>query len=312
MNVPGMDLSTARITWEARDQEPAFGPTFTYAPKNNGVQWVEGEAQWPDGRRAFATATFNVNAPNVVWFDDALPTGAISASDGGDSWNWVSSNPAPNSGTVAHQSAVATGSHQHLFSGAIATLAVGTGDILYAWVYLDPANPPTEIMLQWATGSVSAPDWGHRAYWGANSLGYGSDGSNSRRYMGPLPARGQWVQLKVPASQVGLEGSTLTGMAFTLFGGRATWDAAGRLSASSGTPVPVPASLRVTTAGATLTWPSVSGSLYSVSYKNNLTDPTWVPATPTPITATGAISSWTDPTSRQAPQRFYKVTQLGQ
>jgi hypothetical protein len=31
----------------------------------------------------------------------------------------------------------------------------------------------------------------------------------------------------VPSSTVGLNGSTLTGMAFTLYGGRATWDNAG-------------------------------------------------------------------------------------
>jgi hypothetical protein len=85
-------------------------------------------------------------------------------------------------------------------------------------------------MLQWNDGS-----WEHRAYWGANSLDYGIDGTPTRRYMGALPAPGQWVQLKVPASQVNLEGSILNGMAFTLYNGRATWDAAGRLSQVSGT-----------------------------------------------------------------------------
>jgi hypothetical protein len=45
--------------------------------------------------------------------------------------------------------------------------------------------------------------------------------------MGALPAAGQWVKLAIPASAVGLEGSTLTGMGFTLYGGRATWDNAG-------------------------------------------------------------------------------------
>ena len=123
--------------------------------------------------------------------------------EGGDSWNWVNSNPAPYSGTSAHQSAASAGAHQHFFYNATATLAIGTGDVLYAWVYLDPSNPPSEIMLQWNDGS-----WDHRAYWGANSLSYGIDGTASRRYMGPLPAAGQWVQLKVPASQVGLEGSS--------------------------------------------------------------------------------------------------------
>src|SRR5205814_1945808 len=37
--------------------------------------------------------------------------------------------------------------------------------------------------------------------------------------------------LRVPASRVNLEGSTIKGMAFTLYNGRASWDAAGRLSA---------------------------------------------------------------------------------
>src|SRR5438552_3390257 len=46
--------------------------------------------------------------------------------------------------------------------------------------------------------------------------------------MGALPVAGQWVRLEVPASLVGLEGTALDGMAFTLFGGRATWDYTGK------------------------------------------------------------------------------------
>jgi hypothetical protein len=55
--------------------------------------------------------------------------------------------------------------------------------------------------------------------------------------MGALPPAGQWVRLEVPASSVGLEGRVLTGMAFTLYGGRATWDHAGKA-----TPTNAPAS----------------------------------------------------------------------
>jgi hypothetical protein len=78
-------------------------------------------------------------------------------------------------------------------------------------------------MLQWNDGN-----WEHRAYWGANLIGWGVNGTASRYAAGPLPAPGQWVRLSVPASAVGLEGSTLKGMAFTLHGGRATWDLAGK------------------------------------------------------------------------------------
>ena len=102
-------------------------------------------------------------------------------------------------------------------------MTVNIGDTLFAYVYLDPANPPSEVMLQWYDGS-----WEHRAYWGANQIPWGTDGTTSRSYMGALPATGQWVKLAVPAAQMGLEGHTLSGMAFTLYGGRATWDYAGK------------------------------------------------------------------------------------
>lgn len=97
------------------------------------------------------------------------------------------------------------------------------GDKLIAYVYLDPANPPSEIMLQWNDGT-----WEHRAYWGTNQIAWGVDGTISRAFMGALPAAGSWVRLEVPAAVVGLEGRTLNGMAFTLFDGRAAWDYAGK------------------------------------------------------------------------------------
>jgi hypothetical protein len=161
-------------------------------------------------------------AAAAVWVEDAVPAGAVMA--GGEGWSWTSSNPAPFSGAVAHQSALAPGIHQHVFKGASSTLTVGVGDSLYSYVYLDPANAPSEVMLQWHDGS----SWEYRAYWGANNIGWGVDGTASRRYMGPLPATGKWVRLEVPAAQVGLEGKTVSGMAFTLYDGRATWDYAGK------------------------------------------------------------------------------------
>ena len=53
LQVPGLDLTGARVVWEARDQEPHYGTSFTFTPTNSGSQWIEAEAQWPDGRRAF-------------------------------------------------------------------------------------------------------------------------------------------------------------------------------------------------------------------------------------------------------------------
>jgi len=167
------------------------------------------------------TLTVTNQPGETVWVEDAPPTGATVTGD--EPWNWISANPAPFSGTLAHQSSIIGGEHQHYFYNATATLTVNMGDKLIAYVYIDPSNLPSEVMLQWNDGT-----WEHRAYWGANSIAWGVNGTNSRRFMGPVPAAGQWLRLEVPASQVGLEGRTLNGMAFTLFGGRATWDHAGK------------------------------------------------------------------------------------
>lgn len=308
LQAPGIDLSNARVTWEASDQPPTFASQLIFTPKNNGAQWVEAEAHLPDGRRVFAKAAFNANSPNTVWTDDSVPTGAATGGEGGDSWNnWVSSNPAPSSGTQAHQSALSAGFHQHYFDNATTTLTVSTGDVLYAYVYLDPVNPPTEVMLQWNDGT-----WTHRAYWGADQIDYGVNGTASRRYMGALPATGRWMRLEVPANQVGLEGRTVKGMAFSLFNGRATWDAAGRMAqgASESTQVSVPGvKLKMVNGIPTVTWPSTAGSVYRVAYKNDLRDANWTTATGD-ITATGTSTSWADTTPNRPSRRFYVVMRL--
>ncbi len=224
-------------------------------------------------QKTSAAVTFTVPAPStgggtggstnttgtVVWVDDALPAGATGGADGGDSWSWVNS-PAPYSGAVAHQSALATGVHQHYFDYATATMAVAAGDKLFAYVYLDPANPPTELMLQWTDGS-----WEHRAYWGANTMVYGTSGTVSRYNAGALPAAGQWVRLEVPASAVGLEGKTVKGMAFTAYGGRVTWDYAGKTDGSVVTPPTGNTTVTVTATDASASVAGLDAGVFTVS-----------------------------------------------
>ena len=53
LSSPGLDLSSARIVWEAEGQEPCYGLTFT-PDAGKSPAWVEAEAQLPDGRRVFA------------------------------------------------------------------------------------------------------------------------------------------------------------------------------------------------------------------------------------------------------------------
>jgi hypothetical protein len=125
-------------------------------------------------------------------------------------------------------SANAAGMHQHYFERAALTTRPGTGDVLYAYVNLDPTYPPSQVMLQWNTLNDNGYySWEQRAYWGADNIGWGVNGTASRYPMGSLPATDQWVRLEVPASVVGLEGRIIEGAAYTLFGGRAAWADAG-------------------------------------------------------------------------------------
>src|SRR5207237_9656025 len=62
LEVDGLNTRAAQIVWEARDQEPVIAQEFAFAPKNVGEQWVEAEAMWPDGRRAFAKTVLEAGA----------------------------------------------------------------------------------------------------------------------------------------------------------------------------------------------------------------------------------------------------------
>ena len=245
LNGMAYTLWDGRVTWDRAGKISVQAAAVDAADERNGTVWFDDKLpqsatlsadsdlwQWVsrdpaprDGSFAHQSSVaagihqhyFVVGSENV-WVDEQLPPGAVAEGEG---WLWVSQNPAPQFGNVAHQSALAQGVHQHYFFNA-PPLRVSVGDTFFAYVYLDPANPPREVMLQWNDGA-----WEHRAYWGENLIGWGVDESASRRYMGPLPAPGQWVRLETPARLVGLEGRDINGMAFTLWDGRATWDRAG-------------------------------------------------------------------------------------
>jgi hypothetical protein len=128
-----------------------------------------------------------------------------------------------------HRAPLAAGLHQHTFTRATATFTPRDNGEVFAWVYLDPGNPPRTLMLQWHTGG----NWNHRAYWGANLIALGSDGTPSRlRIDDEIPTPGRWVRLGVNAASIGLGAQTeVDGIAFTLFDGRAAYGATGTVNA---------------------------------------------------------------------------------
>ena len=164
----------------------------------------------------------------IIWIDDELPLGAMVEGDG---WSWVEDAAYVHSGRRAMKRH-SVGNQQHYFRNADQHLHIARGDTLFAWVYLDPADLPEQIMLQW--NSDGAGGWQHRAYWGADRIGYGKDGTTERWRMGDLPSAGAWVQLAVPVATVGLRpGMAVHGIAFTQFGGTCYWDQIGIVSSHS-------------------------------------------------------------------------------
>jgi outer membrane protein assembly factor BamB len=158
-----------------------------------------GRATWGHAGRIVRTEVAGKDSEREeAYLADDLPKGATPAADGGDDWTWVKENPPPGA-TQGHRSSIAPAHHQHFFTDGPA-LRLRADDTLFAWVYLDPANPPVEVILQWNMGG----SWEHRAYWGENQFRWGEDGTESRHYMGPLPKLGSWVRLEVPPEVVGL------------------------------------------------------------------------------------------------------------
>ena len=158
---------------------------------------------------------------DTVFVEDSYPLGA---SPFDDPPNWTNSNPpGPQSGSLFLSSRNAAGVHQQYFTGASPTFQVNTGDIIYFYVYLNPVSSPSTVMMQFNNGN-----WEHRAYWGQDLFSLGVNGTESRYFMGGLPSTGKWVRLEVPASYVGIEGTSLNGVAFSLVDGQANWDNMGK------------------------------------------------------------------------------------
>ena len=158
----------------------------------------------------------------VIWIDDDLPSGAQPQGD--TPWRFVTKGEGPVFSGDKSSTRTATGLSQHFFTGANPGLKIGEGDVLFAYVFLDPANPPKSIMLQFNDGS-----WDHRSNWGdEDAIGFGVKNTPSKRIAGALPKMGEWVRLEVRAADVGLpSGAMLNGWAFTQSGGTCHWDRAG-------------------------------------------------------------------------------------
>ena len=135
------------------------------------------------------------------------------------------------SGKVARRQ-TSSGLVQHIVNAGSKPISLGDGEQLFAYVWLNPKNPPRQIMLQFNAEN----SWEHRAWWGEDLIPYGrgSNGPDHHR-AGDLPATGKWVRIEVSAEKVGLPaGTKITQLAYTQHAGEVLWDLAGRTTSDAG------------------------------------------------------------------------------
>ena len=166
-----------------------------------------------------------IEAKEETWIDDDLPADAKPQA-AGHALTWVTAaeeGPVKKGNRALKRSG--QGITQDYFEGAKEPFPVPLRGKIFAHVWLDPADPPKAVMLQWHSDG----NWSHRANWGDKDLiTFGEAGKVSKLQSGELPALGEWVRLEVNIEDLQLKpGTKFDGLAFTQYGGTAYWDFAG-------------------------------------------------------------------------------------
>jgi hypothetical protein len=164
----------------------------------------------------------------VVWLDDEFPPGAAVKHSGAPPTAWLAGDTAM--GVLSGQRSLertAVGIGQDYYDSGAAEIEVRPNEEIFAHVWLDPANPPKSVMIQFHSDA-----WKHRAVWGDSAaIAWGDLGTPSRHHAGALPEAGRWVRLTVPGKAMGLEpGMKIKGFALTQFDGHVRWDLVGAAS----------------------------------------------------------------------------------
>jgi S1-C subfamily serine protease len=202
-----------QIALEIGHDDQALGPI-------NGP--VNGTVRYDAGRRLAKRP-----AKDIAWFDDELSEEeAKRRGERKGNWQWVSGAGNPVFSGKQSLRIQATGFNQYYCENSDPPRKIEAGDTLFAYVYLDPKNPPKQILLELNDGR----NWEHRASWGESVIaGHGRPGTVGRVHMGPLPKPGKWARLEVPVEYIGLASGTteLRGWALSQHGGTVWWDKAG-------------------------------------------------------------------------------------
>ncbi len=162
-----------------------------------------------------------------TWLEDSVPQSA--QEQGG--WVWARKPDPVHSG---ERSVMVSGKGrlEKSFRNSTYWLVASPGDQLFAWVWIDPKDPPRVIQLKFG-GEAPPGTFAHSVFWGdLQALGEPPPSPTPQR-MGNLPAAGQWVRLQIPAERMGIKpGTELRQMAFLQVDGTVYYDRVGIVSKS--------------------------------------------------------------------------------
>ena len=186
---------------------------------------VAGEPVYGDIVRLQSRTTDSVQTVEreVVWFDDELPADAVTHG------RWVWSASQIHSGLRAHT--FNWDRQAYGFRTRLNQLDVPGDGVLFTYAHLDPQDPPQRIVIQ-IGASGQKPPLAQVRYlvWGGGAEDIEKQKPGATRHLGPLPPPGQWTRLEAPVDHVfGLPAVKLSGMAFEIDTGRATFDRSGYL-----------------------------------------------------------------------------------
>lgn len=166
-------------------------------------------------------AALPTKLPDATLLDDDLPEGSQPTGK----WEWHEAT----SGTVVQGRRARTQSSKKHIQHYVMNLPrtpVEPNDTISFRVFLDPDDPPRQIMIQFNDGVGYDGGWPHRAFWGSDEIPFGQLNTQSRLRMGDLPKPGEWVTLNIPALDLGFTpGLAIVGMSFDQVAGTVHWDA---------------------------------------------------------------------------------------
>jgi hypothetical protein len=224
---PALDGNAAK--WAPIVQVPTPEQALALAKAKGAVDALRGEiatevAKVPYDNAKDAALPEFIQRKDYVWVDDGIPAGAKSTEGGGNApWSLARYPEVPVLSGETSAPIQAQGLRQLVFESANPPLVVGEGDVLFAYVWIDPLSRPKSLMLQWHSDG-----WKHRAFWGEDVIPFGAPNTTEKVRVGDLPTSAKWVRLEVPAAKVGIApGTKISGLALTQHDGTAYWDKAG-------------------------------------------------------------------------------------